>query len=112
MSNLSVNAHIDLNIIEKDLALDDIFSPAQLTKQQVVAQDIKHRIVESGLLVRLIRQRNVNQIADILTEIELVVEQDDRLIPGTVKIVQNVDFSISVLAQTKLDKQTEVENAV
>ncbi|MDO6426240.1 DUF2590 family protein [Thalassotalea sp. 1_MG-2023] len=92
--------HIDLNIVESDLSLDDILSPTKLTKQQVIAQDIKHRILESGLLVRLVGLRNNNAISTILTELELIVEQDERLIPGTIELYYNSDKTIKVLADT------------
>lgn len=93
-------AHIDLNIIDSDLSLDGILSPDQLTDADVIAQDIKHRIIESGLVVLLIGQRNKNGIEKVLTEIELLVEQDDRLIPGTIFVNYNSENGVSVKAQT------------
>ncbi len=95
--------NIDLNIINGDLSLDDALTPMQLTKTQVINQDIKHRILESGLLVQLVGLRNTNAIAMILTEIELVVEQDQRLIPGTIEVIRTLQGQISVKAQT-IDK--------
>jgi len=92
--------NIDLNIINSDLSLDAALIPMQLTKTQVISQDIKHRILESGLLVRLVGLRNTNAIAMILTEIELVVEQDERITPGTIEVIKTVLGQISVKAQT------------
>lgn len=92
--------NIDLNIIDGDLLLNDELTPEQLNKSSVIAQDIKHRILESGLLVKLICLRNTNAIAMILTEIELVVEQDLRLVPGTIEITHSTNGSISVKAKT------------
>lgn len=93
--------HIDLNILDGDLDLDNIFSPSKLTVADVISQDIKHRLLESGLLIRLIKLRNVNGIAMVLTELELVVEQDNRLIPGSINIFKNQSGSISITASTK-----------
>jgi hypothetical protein len=93
--------HIDLNIIDGDLSLDELLSPAQLDKANVIGQDVKHRLIESGLLVQLIGLRNENSIAVILTEIELAVEEDDRLVPGTIQVFYNQDKTISVHANTR-----------
>lgn len=92
--------NIDLNIINGDLSLDSGLTPLQLTKIQVINQDIKHRILESGLLVKLVGLRNANAIAMILTEIELVVEQDERITPGTIEVTKTATGQISVKAQT------------
>lgn len=92
--------NIDLSIVEQDLVLDSFAVPSQLTNSDVIAQDIKHRIIESGKLVELIALRNNNIVAKILTEIELIVEQDQRLKPGTIKVVKQLTGEISVTAQT------------
>lgn len=109
----SIN-NIDLNIVERDISLDSLFSPAQLSNADVIAQDVKHRIIESGLLASLVALRNYNAIAKILTEIELIVEQDERLIPGSIEVYYNTDKTISVLADTKdygkLSSVTKVNN--
>jgi len=86
--------NIDLNIVNGDLSLDEALTPVQLTKTQVICQDIKHRILESGLLAQLV---------GLLTEIELVVEQDERLIPGTIEVFRTAQGQLSVKAQT-IDK--------
>lgn len=91
---------IDLNIIEQDLTFDSFAVPSQLTGSNVIAQDIKHRIIESGKTTELIRLRNKNIVSKILTEIELIVEQDERLVPGTIKVTKQIAGNISVTAQT------------
>jgi hypothetical protein len=98
-SNQATN--IDLNIVERDLSLDALYNPAKLSEADVIVQDVKHRILESGLLPRLVKLRNKNSIAMTLTEIELIVEQDERLIPGSIEIYYNTDKTVSVLADTK-----------
>jgi len=95
------NFHIDLNIVDGDLNLDELLTPAKLNVADVIAQDIKHRLLESGLLVRLVKLRNKNSIAMILTEIELVVEQDDRLIPGSIDVFVTQKKTIAINATTK-----------
>lgn len=92
---------IDLNIVEEDLLLDSFKHVSQLTNADVVAQDIKHRIVESGLLPPLIKQRNVDAINKLIVELELIVEQDARIMPGTVTISATTTGLINIHAQTR-----------
>lgn len=92
--------NIDLNIIDNDIALDSFAVPSQLTNSDVIAQDVKHRIIESGKVTELIGLRNKNIVAKILTEIELIVEQDERLAPGTIKVIRQATGEISVTAKT------------
>lgn len=92
--------NIDLNIIEQDITLNSYAVPSQLTNSDVIAQDVKHRIIESGKVTELIGLRNKNIMAKILTEIELIVEQDERLVPGTIKVIKQLTGEISVTAKT------------
>ncbi|WP_440589563.1 DUF2590 family protein [Pseudoalteromonas luteoviolacea] len=95
-----IELHIDLNVVDGDFVLNDSLSPATLKKADVIAQDIKHRILESGLLVKLIGLRNENGIKPILTELELLIEQDNRLKPGTINITKNAN-GLSIDAKTR-----------
>ncbi|WP_199525275.1 DUF2590 family protein [Pseudoalteromonas sp. bablab_jr011] len=99
--NFDIALHIDLEIQDNDFVLNDSLSPSTLKKSDVIGQDIKHRILESGLLVKLIGLRNKNGIAPILTEIELLTEQDDRIKPGTINVYRNDDGTLSITAQTR-----------
>lgn len=93
--------HIDLEIQDGDFMLNDSLSPSALKKADVIGQDIKHRILESGLLTKLVGLRNKNGIAPILTELELLTEQDNRVKPGTIKVHRNDDGTLSINAQTR-----------
>jgi len=104
--------HIDLNIIDGDLNLDQLLAPAKLNVADVIAQDIKHRLLESGLLVRLVKLRNQNSIAMILTEIELIVEQDNRLVPGSINVFLTQQKTIAIEAATKDYGKLGANNAV
>ncbi|CAM3279230.1 DUF2590 family protein [Moritella viscosa] len=96
-----INMHVDLNIIDGDFVFNSSLSAGKLSAAKVIGQDVKHRIIESGLLVKLVKQRNVNGIAPVLTDLELEVEQDNRLKPGTILISYNSDKTLSIEAQTK-----------
>ncbi|MBD1582801.1 DUF2590 family protein [Pseudoalteromonas sp. S16_S37] len=98
--------HIDLNIIDGDLSLDSLLQPIQLSERDVIAQDIKHRLIESGKLPLLIGLRQPQHIKRVLTELELIIEEDERLVPGTIQLTPNNDGFIAVTAQTR-DYQQE-----
>lgn len=102
--------HVDLNVVDRDLSLDSLLSPEQLTKADVIGQDIKHRLLESGLPFLLVGQRNQNSIDMVLTEVELVVEQDDRLVPGSIQVFYDPEKNIVVNADTKEYRQPKVSN--
>jgi hypothetical protein len=101
MSRLLVSDHIDLSIVDGDFVFSPNLTEKQLSSVQVIGQDIKHRILESGLLVKLIGLRNKNGISPIIVELELEIEKDERLVPGTIFITYNSDKSLSVKAETK-----------
>ena len=95
-----IDLHIDLDVVEGDFVLNDSLSPSIVKAADTIAQDIKHRVLESGLLVKLIGLRNQNGIKPILTELELLVEQDNRLKPGSINIIKT-DNGISIEAKTR-----------
>lgn len=99
--NFDIALHIDLEVQDGDFVLNDSLSPSTFKKADVIAQDIKHRILESGLLTKLVGLRNKNGIAPILTELELLTEQDGRVKPGTIKVFRNSDGTLSITAQTR-----------
>lgn len=76
----------DLHIKNGDVVLDAGNNPTFLTDRQVIAQDIVHAIIETGLANLLISNRNTVVTADTHTRIKLLVEDDVRIMPGTVQI--------------------------
>lgn len=102
------NTHVDLNIVDGDFVTSPTLTVGKLSQANVVAQDIKHRILESGLLVKLIKLRNINYISAVLTELELEVEKDNRLVPGSVFIKRNDDQTLSINADTHLYGQVKL----
>ncbi|NAW59639.1 MULTISPECIES: DUF2590 family protein [unclassified Vibrio] len=76
----------DLLIVNEDILLDDGQNPVITTDRVVIAQDIKHAILESGLAVELVAERSPTEIADVEHRIILLAEDDLRVIPGTGKI--------------------------
>ena len=81
--------YIDLHIKNGDAALDAGHNPTYLTDRDVIAQDIVHAIIESGLAHLLVSDRGTAVSADTKTRIQLLVEDDIRIMPGTVTVEEN-----------------------
>lgn len=79
---------LDLLITENDFALDLSRQPEPVTDRACIAQDIGHMIRESGLLVTLLGERSSLRQRDCIQQLELLVETDVRLVPGTARIIK------------------------
>lgn len=103
--------HVDLHIVDGDFVFNQSLSADTLQAANVIAQDVKHRIIESGILVKLVKFRNVNGIAQLLTELELEVEKDNRLKPGTILVHYNADHTLLIEAETRHYGKLKLEGA-
>ena len=83
-----MSEYIDLLISANDLVFDPSNQPMEIEDRASIAQDIAHMIRESGLLVTLIAERNSLRQRDCIQQLELMVEADERLVPGTARITQ------------------------
>ncbi len=90
----------DILIENGDVVLDAGRNPILIQDRAVIAQDIKHAIIESNLAVELIAERSPSKKADIRTKLELLVEEDVRLVPGTVRLDEPTEGTIYVFADT------------
>ncbi len=90
----------DVLIDNGDVVLDAGRNPLLIHDRAVIAQDIKHAIIESNLAVELIAERSPSLKADIRTKLELLVEEDVRLVPGTVRIEEPLAGMIYISAKT------------
>ena len=90
----------DILIESGDVVLDAGRNPILIQERAVIAQDIKHAIIESNLAVDLIAERSPSKKADIRTKLELLVEEDVRLVPGTVRLEEPIEGTIYVFATT------------
>ncbi|MDG9666723.1 DUF2590 family protein [Hahella sp. CR1] len=91
---------IDLHIVNNDISLDAIGVPQEISGRASIAQDIKHMIRESGLLVELIGERNPEKVALNLSRIETRVENDARIKPGTAKVTRTDPETVYITAKT------------
>ncbi|WP_351015006.1 DUF2590 family protein [Shewanella sp. AC91-MNA-CIBAN-0169] len=79
---------IDLHINNGDVVLDAGLNPVYLTDRAVIAQDIVHAILDTGLAHLLVSDRGTGVTADTQIKLKLLVEDDVRIMPGTVRIEQ------------------------
>lgn len=92
--------YIDLLIVNNDLSLDPSRQPLLIDDRASIAQDIAHMIRESGLLVTLVAERSKLRQRDCIQQLELLVENDVRLVPGTAKITELAAGQYLVTATT------------
>lgn len=100
----------DLLIINDDLCLDGYKEP-ELTKTTAgtVAQDIRHMIRERGYAIRLVADRHPASRRALLKQLELEIEEDLRIMPGTAKVTEISDAEIFCSAQTETGDTVSVE---
>lgn len=103
-----MSLYIDLLITNNDLTLDPSNQPVLVDDRASIAQDIAHMIRESGLLVTLVAERDRFRQADCVQQLELLVETDERLVPGTVQITETDSGLYLVTATTVAFGTTEV----
>lgn len=92
--------YIDLLIAGNDLVLDASQQPMLLDDRASIAQDLAHMIRDSGLLVTLVAERDPLRQRDCIQQIELRVEADERLVPGTARMLQQQPGIYLVTATT------------
>jgi len=92
--------YIDLLINNGDFSLNAGHEPELCNNRKSIGQDIVHAIIESGLATQLIAERSPTLRADIFTQLELLVENDERIVPGTVEINEESQKHLWVTAST------------
>ena len=92
--------YIDLLIENGDFSLNAGNEPELCNNRKSIGQDIIHAIIESGLATQLIAERSPTLRADIFTQLELLVENDERIVPGTVEISEASQKRLWVTAST------------
>jgi len=90
----------DLQFEHDDLVLDSAGEPVLVEDAACITQDIKHLIRDSGLMVQMIGQRNSAVVDDLVLQLTLMIEDDERLIPGTVSIEQTSTELFFITADT------------
>lgn len=97
---MSEALYIDLFIQGGDFVLNTGREPTLCNNRQSIGQDVIHAIIESGLATELIAERSPVLRADLFTRIELLIEEDERIVPGTVEISEESQKRLWVTAST------------
>lgn len=92
--------YIDLLIGERNFVLNAGNEPETCNNRQSIGQDIVHSILESGLVTGLIAERSPTMRDDIFTQLELLVESDQRIVPGTATVKEETRKRLWVSAET------------
>lgn len=92
--------YIDLLITDGNFTLDSGNEPRRCNNRDSIAQDIIHSILESGITARLIGERSPTMRGDVITRLTLLIESDERLIPGTIVITEESISRLYITAET------------
>jgi len=95
-----MSIYTDLHISNGDVVLDAGKNPLYLTDRAAIAQDIAHAILDTGLAHLLVSDRGTGVTADTQIKLKLLVEDDVRILPGTVRIEQVTSGQWWVYADT------------
>ncbi|EPN6880206.1 MULTISPECIES: DUF2590 family protein [unclassified Providencia] len=92
--------YIDLLITQRDFTLNSGSEPILCNNRVSIAQDCVHAIMESGLATQLVGERSPTLRADIRNQIEMLVENDERIVPGTISIQEESQVKLWITAET------------
>lgn len=92
--------HFDLLVTGDDIHFDGVDTFETTDGRPSIAQDVVHAIRESMLLNGLVAQRDLLQRKSIYVQIESLVEEDTRIIPGSASVSESNLELVWVQAQT------------
>lgn len=92
--------YIDLLITAGDFTLDSGREPQRCDNRESIGQDIVHSVLESGITAQLIGERSPTMRGDVITQLILLIEDDERLIPGTIVITEESLSRLYITAET------------
>ena len=89
MANISP-LYWDLLVTDEDLSLDVAGMAIRCNNQESIAQDMKHCLLESGVILR----------NDIYLQMILLLEEDERLVAGSIDITEQTIESLLITANS------------
>ena len=92
--------YVDIKVVDGGWEIDAGQQPSYCSDLYSIAQDIKHAIMESGLLMELVAERSPVLREDVLIQIEQLTESDVRIVPGTATITESSIGDITLTAET------------
>lgn len=96
----------DVKIVDDDLDLDGDNQAAIIYDLDVISQDLIHAIRESGFLLEMIAERSDERRQLLQQKIILLAEDDERIIPGSVKITADPNNFKSSAGKWVLEAKT------
>ena len=101
LANKADLKYVDLFIIGGDVELNNEGLPVLLDSRSSIAQDIKHMIIETGLLVQCIGERDFEKRKLAYNRIERNVDEDYRTISGTCLIDESEGGNFWLTVETE-----------
>lgn len=92
---------VDILVVGGGWIIDAGHQPQLTNNRWSIGQDIKHAIMESGLARELQGERSVAYRCDVMTRIELLTEQDNRIKAGTARCIEETQRRYLLTAETK-----------
>ncbi|PKH06659.1 DUF2590 family protein [Moritella sp. Urea-trap-13] len=92
--------YIDLLVNQGGVDFDAGQQPRYTNDIMSIAQDVKHAVLESGLVRLLQAERNRTLREDVLTRIEMLIEIDLRIEPGSASALEQSAGAIMLRATT------------
>ena len=106
----SPNEWQDILITDRDITLDAAGIPEMVVRRPSITQDIVHMIMDSGLLIDLVGERSQSTWSGNMSQVETLVEDDTRIIPGTIRIDWSNREKIYLYAESIVgDIKVEIE---
>ncbi|HCM1918316.1 TPA: DUF2590 family protein [Salmonella enterica subsp. salamae serovar 28:r:e,n,z15] len=96
----TASLYTDLFITDGDLTLNAAREPVICDNRMSIAQDMVHALMESGLPYLLVAENSPTLRDDLFTQMVILLEEDERLIPGTVFIDEERRGHLRVTAST------------
>ena len=100
MNSMLDKQYIDIKVIDGGWQMDAGQQPTECSDLYSISQDVKHLIMESGLLRELQGERHVALRSDVLVQIEQLTETDIRIIPGSATATEIKPGEITLTAET------------
>jgi len=93
-----MSGEYDLQLVSGDLAFGPDDEPLFLSGTDAVAQDIRHRLLESGLGPELVGDDEPSAVTR--NRIAATVEEDERIRPGTARVESATSGQYTATAET------------
>lgn len=84
--------YCDIKVTDSfDFSNQEIGDPQYIYDLDVIKQDIRHALLESGLLEQLIGERSIKKRAVIYNKIRSIIESDERIVAGSSSVDEDED---------------------